>query len=59
MSQDSANLNWEILKRSDLSLEKALNEEQHSQLGYGSEFRPVKILEPLLNRDPLWARLVD
>ena len=59
MSQDSANWSWEVLRKADFSLEKALNEEQHSQLGYGSEFRPVKILEPLLYCHPLWPRLVD
>ena len=57
MSREAAERNFCILVRHGMSLEKALNSQQHSPLGYGSEFRPSTVLAPLLRRHPNWERL--
>ena len=59
MTSSAAQHNWTVLKKYDLDLKTALNAQKHTQLYYGSEFRPPEILEPLLKHHPLWPRLSD
>ena len=59
MTSSAAQHNWTVLKKYDLDLQTALNAQKHTQLYYGSEFRPPEILEPLLKHHPLWPRLSD
>jgi hypothetical protein len=57
MSQEAALKNWEVLSSFQLDLDKALQHQNKSQLGYGSEFRSTDLLDLLLQRHPLWNRL--
>lgn len=57
-SRKAANHNWDTLaKYSNLGM--ALEANSKTQLGYGSEFRPALILEPLMKNHPLWQKLKD
>jgi hypothetical protein len=56
MTRKAALENWKVLDSFDLNLEKALENQRNSQLGYGSEFRKKDILQPLLEHHPLWSR---
>jgi hypothetical protein len=38
-SMEAANFNWTILERHDLNVHAALQQQSHTQLGFGSEFR--------------------
>jgi len=40
-----------------MDLERALQSQPFSSITYGSEFRPVPILVPLLGQHPLWPRV--
>jgi hypothetical protein len=59
LNQKAAVHNWKILQEHNLNLDRALNAQQSSQLQFGSEFRETQILEPLLQKHPLWNRLKD
>ncbi len=45
-----------ILKKYDFDLEKAINAQKSSPLGYGSEFRPPQTLRRIFKHHPLWER---
>ena len=53
---EAANENWNVLKQYK-NLGAAIEAQQNSILQYGSEFCPIKSLEPLLKNHPLWPRL--
>jgi hypothetical protein len=52
LSDDSVKFNSELLKNSDLDLEKFLAKHQDTTLNFGSEFRPIEDLEKILGRHP-------
>ena len=56
-SLEAAHWNYLYLLKHKLSLESALEAQKDSPLGYGSEFRPIETLEPLLEKHPFWPRL--
>jgi len=55
-SDDAADHNWAILRRYQLDLGAALTAQPYSALTFGSEFRPLHLLAPLLSSHPLWPR---
>ena len=55
-TMEAAKHNWEIITQYR-HLGEALDSQQNSILRYGSEFRPVQSLQPLLEHHPLWPRL--
>ena len=46
MTRKAALENWKVLDLFDLNLEKALDNQRHSQLGYGKEFLKKTYLNP-------------
>ena len=56
-STEAANHNWAVLERYDLNVQHALENQRHTQMEFGSEFRSVHLLEPLAGNHPLWPRL--
>ncbi len=57
MSEEAAKKNFMILKKYDFDLEKAINAQKSSLLGYGSEFRPPQTLRRIVKHHPLWERM--
>eukprot|EP00978_Attheya_sp_CCMP212_P016940 scaffold44783_cov43-Attheya_sp.AAC.3 len=57
MDKSAAATNWKILQQHNGDLKQALAAQSHSQLGYGSEFRPTAILEPLFKSHCLWPNM--
>ena len=57
MDKESAERNFIFLERHDLDLSKALRAQKGSPLDYGSEFKPVEVLERLFGRHPNWERM--
>jgi hypothetical protein len=53
----SAIHNGKILEAHNFSLASAIESDGNSPLRFGSEFRPVSVLEPLLGIHPLWERI--
>lgn len=53
----AATHNLKVLEQYDMDLERALRSQPFSSLTFGSEFRPVPVLEPLFGRHPLWPRV--
>jgi hypothetical protein len=53
----SAIHNGQILQAHNFDLGRALRSDGNSPLPFGSEFRPVPVLEPLLGIHPLWPRI--
>jgi hypothetical protein len=56
-STEAANHNWAVLERYDLNVQHALENQKHTQMEFGSEFRSVHLLELLAGNHPLWPRL--
>ena len=54
MDEESAKNNFIFMERHDLDLLKALRAQKGSPLDYGSEFKPVEVLERLFGRHPNW-----
>ena len=52
---DAAIHNAKILQRVDFDLHRAISMQAASSVAYGSEFKPVHVLEPLIGRHPLWS----
>ena len=52
LSEEAVRFNTELLKDNELSLERLLLEQQHTTLGFGSEFRPLDQLEKTLGQHP-------
>ena len=57
LSEESAKHNWHVLEKYNLDLEKALGNNQDTQLGFGSEFKNTELLGKILSNHPLWNRL--
>jgi hypothetical protein len=57
MTEEAAKKNFMILKKYDFDLEKAINAQKSSPLGYGSEFRPPQTLRRIFKHHPLWERM--
>ena len=57
MDQKSAQKNMCVLKKYDYDLKAALAAQQDSPLTYGSEFKPVNILESVFGLHPNWRRM--
>ena len=56
---ESAEKNFLILtKKYGGSLKAALEGQQESPLGMGSEFRPLEVLETIYGNHPIWNRMV-
>ena len=53
MTTKAVEKNWKVLENYNLDLEKALSDQQTSQLGYGSEFRHPELLDLILHCHPL------
>jgi hypothetical protein len=53
----SAIHNGQILQAHNFNLGRAIRSDGNSPLRFGSEFRPVSVLEPLLGIHPLWPRI--
>jgi hypothetical protein len=50
-------MNFIILKKYNLDLEKAVNAQKPSPLGYGSKFRPPHTMKRIFQHHPPWARM--
>jgi hypothetical protein len=59
MNIASATHNGNILQAHNYDLASAIRSDGNSPLSFGSEFRPVEVLKPLLGIHPLWPRLED
>ena len=57
LSRDAADHNAKALERYGFNLGVAIEANSSSPLGYGSEFRPVHVLEPIFECHPNWNRL--
>ncbi len=57
MTEEATKKNFRILKKYDFDLEKAINAQNSSPLGYGSEFRPPQTLRRIFKHHPLWERM--
>ena len=56
MDEESAKSNFLFMERLDLDLLKALRAQKGSPLEYGSEFKPVEVLERLFGRHQNWEK---
>ena len=56
-SEEAASQNSRLLQRHGYDLARALQQQQHSPLAPGSEFKAVPILHHLCHGHPLWQRL--
>ena len=56
LTDEAAIHNDMMLKSYNYDLELLIQDYQHAELGYGSEFRPTSILAPLLHNHPHWNR---
>jgi hypothetical protein len=57
MTQEAAQANFATLKNANFDLAKLTSDHKHSQLRPGSEFRPVRLLRPILEGHPHWHQL--
>jgi hypothetical protein len=57
LTEEAAAKNFLILKKYDFDLEKAINAQKSSQLGYGFKFRSPHTLRRIFHHHPLWARM--
>ena len=58
VSPRDAFLNYALLLKNGFDLHKLLNEKKNPSItNYGSEFKPVESLEPLLHLHPRWPKL--
>lgn len=55
MTQEAALRNFCIIQKYG-DIEKAIEGQRHSHVGYGSEFREIDILTPLLKHHPYWEK---
>jgi hypothetical protein len=59
MTTEAAERNYLLLmQKYKSSLELALKSQQHSSLGIGSEFRPIKVLQAIYGSHPTWNWMV-
>jgi hypothetical protein len=57
MTNEAAEKNFLTLSRHNFDLEKAIHAQQHSPLGYGSEFRSTQHLKRIFGSHPCWFRM--
>ncbi len=57
LTREAALKNFCILLRHKGSLANAIDSQRNSPVGYGSEFRPIDTLEPLLFLHPYWSKV--
>ncbi|MGH7955272.1 MAG: hypothetical protein ACREOZ_04855 [Gloeomargaritales cyanobacterium] len=57
MTERASTHNHRILKASNFDLHQAIMAQPNSPVTYGSEFRPWRLLQPLLRSHPLWHRV--
>ena len=57
MTTTAANANWEVLRRYGRCLASAIDGHTGTPLQYGSEFRSVNTIRPVLGSHPLWPRI--
>eukprot|EP00978_Attheya_sp_CCMP212_P032071 scaffold123562_cov41-Attheya_sp.AAC.1 len=57
MNRQAAQKNWTVLQSFNGNLKEALAAQQTTQLGYGSEFCPPELLEPLFSSHVLWPNM--
>ncbi len=57
LTEEAAAKNFIILKKYNFDLEKAIDAQKSSPLGYGSKFRPPHTLRRIFQHHPLWARM--
>ena len=58
-NKDAARHNLNILRRYGMDLDRAINAQPFSSVSFGSEFRPISVLAPLLGRHVLWPKIVQ
>ena len=56
-SPSAMRFNSDLLESVNFDLGKLISQNPSSEIGYGSEFRPVATLEPLLRLRPNWNRI--
>ena len=56
MSLEAAEKNFCVLAKYGMDFGKALEAQNKSPLGYGSEFRPPEVLQQVFGCHPIWAR---
>ena len=56
LTREAAQKNFCILLQHKGDLGSAIHHQRHSPVGYGSEFRPINHLEPLLYLHPYWPK---
>jgi hypothetical protein len=59
LDDKSATHNTNILAKCGYNLEAAIQDDTDSPLQYGSEFRPVSVLAPLLAHHPNWHKILS
>ena len=57
MNREAAESNFHVLCKFIFNLEKAIEAQARSPMGYGSEFRKSEVLLPLLQNHPLWNQM--
>ena len=57
LTSEAAMKNYLVLRKYNFDFEAALAANSSSTLGYGSEFKDAKTLEPLFKFHPFWPRL--
>ena len=57
LSDEAAAHNSSILERFNFDLTRVIAAHPNTEIAYGSEFRQVQVLEPLLHRHPYWPYL--
>ena len=56
---EAIQFNTDLLASFDYDVSKLIAAYPNSELGYGSEFRPAEVLEPLFYKHHNWARMKD
>jgi hypothetical protein len=59
LTPEAAAHNTKVLSKYNYNLEQAIIADGNSPLRYGSEFRPLAVLEPLLKHHPNWPFIVE
>ena len=57
LSKIAATHNAKILQRYDYDMTRVIADHPNSHISYGSEFRPTKVLHPLLHKSPFWEEV--
>jgi hypothetical protein len=57
LTTEAAEHNWRTFESHGNSLEQVIASDPHSVMAYGSEFKPARILTPLLESHPLWPQM--